>query len=68
MTIITIYLIGLIITFLTLSIIIKIGGMNDYKMCLKWAIIWFLIPFLLIILVGCMILLAVEDIKENERM
>ena len=66
MNIVAIYILGVLVTFAVLAIVVKIGGMNNYYLCLQWAVIWFLIPLLAIIFIGCMILLAIEDVKENE--
>lgn len=67
MNIVAIYILGVLVTFAVLAIAVKIGGMSNYSLCLQWAVIWFLIPLLAIIFIGCMILLAIEDVKENER-
>lgn len=64
MNVAAVYLVGVLITFTILAIIITIGGMSTYNLCLQWALIWFVIPVLVIIFVAAVIVLLTEN-DEN---
>lgn len=64
MNVAAVYVLGVLITFIILTVIISLGGMNTYDLCLQWSLIWFAIPIFAIIFVAAVIVLLTEN-DEN---